>query len=121
MAKIVIVDDDQDIREAIMIDLDDNCFTLFEAENGKDALDFLENNQVDYVITDLIMPEEDGLSLIPKIKERYPQIEVIAVSGESRYGTSSYLKTAMAFGASHTIQKPFNSGVFTQYFQKHAA
>lgn len=117
--KFLVVEDDDDIREIIKMELEAEGHKVSEAENGKVAMSFLEQNTVDFVITDLIMPEEDGLAIIPKIKKMHPSTVIIAVSGESSYGVSSYLKTASIFGAHYTVEKPFKTGAFQYIVKEH--
>ena len=84
MARILIVDDNTDllfIMQKLIERMGHNAIT---ASNGLEALHSLERNALDIVITDIIMPEMDGNELITQICLKYPQMKVIAVSGEEK-------------------------------------
>lgn len=110
---VLIADDDENIREAIFLTIEKPDIRVFEAEDGLEVLKILENNKIDFLITDIMMPNIDGLELIPKVKAQFPDIKIIAVSGESSYG-SNYLEMAKMFGASHIIRKPFRTSDFDE-------
>lgn len=108
MPGILIVDDEKDLREMIKISLLRRKFTVYEAENGKDAINHFKPSITDLVITDLIMPDEDGLKVIIKLRELKPQIKIIAISGGGKAGPGSYLNLAKALGANAIFSKPFS-------------
>jgi CheY-like chemotaxis protein len=108
MAGILIVEDDEDLREMLKISLLARKYTVLEASNGKDALLRFKPLITDMVITDLIMPDEDGLKVIMKIKEIKPAIKVIAISGGGKAGPGNYLNLAKALGADEIYSKPFS-------------
>jgi CheY-like chemotaxis protein len=108
MACILIVEDDKDLREMLKISLGKKKYTILEASNGKEALLRFKPLITDLVITDLIMPDEDGLKVIIKIKEIKPSIKVIAISGGGKAGPGNYLNLARALGADEIFSKPFS-------------
>jgi DNA-binding response OmpR family regulator len=108
MACILIVEDDKDLREMLKISLLKRNYTVHEASNGKEALLRFKPALTDMVITDLIMPDEDGLKVIMKIKELKPTIKVIAISGGGKAGPGNYLNLAKALGADEIFPKPFS-------------
>jgi DNA-binding response OmpR family regulator len=83
-------------------------FVVMEAVDGKDALYHFKPGMTDLVITDLIMPEEDGLKVIMKIRELKPGIKLIAISGGGKAGPGNYLNLAKALGADVVFPKPFS-------------
>jgi len=83
-------------------------FTVIEAANGKEAIMHFKPSITDLVVTDLIMPEEDGLKVIMKLRELKPSIRVIAISGGGKAGPGSYLNLAKALGADAIYSKPFS-------------
>jgi len=83
-------------------------YTVLEAENGKDAIIHFKPAVTDLVITDLIMPEEDGLKVIMKLREVKPSLKIIAISGGGKAGPASYLNLAKALGADAVYSKPFS-------------
>jgi DNA-binding response OmpR family regulator len=108
MPGILIVEDDKSIREMLKLSLLRNNYTVLEAENGKDAIVHFKSLLTDLVVTDLIMPEEDGLKVIIKLKELKPSIKIIAISGGGKAGPASYLNLAKALGADAIYTKPFS-------------
>ena len=81
MPGILIVEDEKDLREMLKVSLIRHKFIVYEAENGKDALSHFKPSITDLVITDIIMPDEDGLKVIIKLRELKPKIKIIAISG----------------------------------------
>ena len=79
----------------------------FLKENGKVAVDCVNNATFDLVITDLIMPEKEGLETIADIRRSFAEIPIIAISGGGRLGPNDYLETARFIGANATLAKPF--------------
>jgi len=108
MPCILIVEDEKDVREMLRISLARKRYTILEAENGKDAITHFKPAVTDLVITDLIMPEEDGLKVIMKFREIKPSVKIIAISGGGKAGPGSYLNMAKALGADAIYSKPFS-------------
>ena len=108
MSVILIIEDDKDHREMLKTALTRKDHIVLEAENGKEALIHFKQGVTDLVITDLIMPEEDGLKVIMKIREMKNDIKVIAISGGGIAGPGSYLNLAKALGADLIFSKPFS-------------
>jgi len=108
MPVILLIEDDNELREMLKIALMRKDNIVIEAVNGREALIHFKPGVTDLVITDLIMPEEDGLKVIMKIRQMKPGIKVIAISGGGKAGPGSYLKLAKALGADVTYSKPFS-------------
>ena len=108
MPGILIVEDDNDLRTMLKVSLSRRRFTVLETENGKEALTHFKPSVTDLVITDLIMPDEDGLKVIMRIRELKPSIKIIAISGGGKAGPGSYLNLAKALGADAIYSKPFS-------------
>jgi DNA-binding response OmpR family regulator len=108
MPGILIVEDNRELREMLKESLIRKRFTVQEAENGKDAIIHFKPGVTDLVVTDLIMPEEDGLKVIMTLREIKPSIKVIAISGGGKAGPASYLNMAKALGADAIYYKPFS-------------
>jgi DNA-binding response OmpR family regulator len=108
MAGILIVEDDRELREMLAISLKRRKFTVMEAGNGKEAIMHFKPSITDLVLTDIIMPDEDGLKVIMKLRELKPSIKVIAISGGGKAGPGSYLNLAKALGADAIFSKPFS-------------
>lgn len=79
---------------------------VLTAENGEYALRLLEHQEVDMILVDILMPDMDGLELIPLLRKTRPASKIIAVSGGS--GKRNYLKAAKCFGAHDSLKKPFS-------------
>ena len=108
MPGVLIVEDDKELREMLKLSLLRRNFTVFEAENGKSAITHFKPLITDLVVTDLIMPEEDGLKVVIKLRELKPSIKIIAISGGGKVGPGSYLNLAKALGADAIYSKPFS-------------
>lgn len=108
MPGVLIVEDDNELREMLKISLLRRNFTVLEAQNGKEAISHFKPSVTDLVVTDLIMPEEDGLKVILKLKELKPSLKIIAISGGGKAGPGSYLNLAKALGADAVYSKPFS-------------
>lgn len=104
--RVLIVDDDPLILELLGLSMAAFGFDFAAANNGREAMDILERQEFSLVITDMIMPEVDGMQLLTHIKKNYPHTDVIVVTGYT--GTFSYTDVIRA-GASDFIAKPFNS------------
>lgn len=106
---ILVIDDDAAVRKFIGIILKKEDHTVFEADNGMSGLQLLHtNHEIAIVITDLIMPEKEGIETIMEIRRRYPAIKIIAISGGGKVGPENYLVLADALGAHTTLKKPFS-------------
>lgn len=107
MAGVLIVEDDADLREMLRDALEKRKFTVITAANGREAIARFRPSIIDLVVTDLLMPEEDGLMVIMKIRELKPSVKMIAISGGGKAGPGSYLLMASTLGADHVFSKPF--------------
>jgi YesN/AraC family two-component response regulator len=101
---LLVVDDEEGIRSALLILLEDYGYYVITAEDGREALDKLNHVKVDLVITDILMPEMDGLELIANLRKLNPEIRCLAVSG----GDPTYLKVGEYLGADRILEKPFS-------------
>ena len=108
MPGVLIVEDDKELREMLKLSLSRRNIMVLEAENGKYAITHFKPLITDLVVTDLIMPEEDGLKVVIKLRELKPSIKIIAISGGGKVGPGSYLNLAKALGADAIYSKPFS-------------
>jgi DNA-binding response OmpR family regulator len=108
MPGILIVEDNRELREMLKESLTRKRFTVQEAENGKDAIIHFKPGVTDLVVTDLIMPEEDGLKVIMTLRGIKPSLKIIAISGGGKAGPANYLNMAKALGADAIYYKPFS-------------
>lgn len=107
MARILVVDDDGAIRGAIRRLLMIEGYEVIEAINGREAIEKYRQDPVDLVITDIWMPDKDGLEVIRELRQITPTLPMIAMSGGSSRGQLDFLHHAEAFGACQVLQKPF--------------
>ena len=108
MANILVVDDEAPVRNLLSDVLEKEGYTVFTAETGVEATDIYNSNDVDLIITDLVMPEKGGIDLIMELKKQDPNIKVIAISGGGGItGRFDYLPIAKLVGATEIIAKPF--------------
>jgi len=103
--KILLVDDEKDIREVLVLPLADLGYQVSEAENGKDALDIFRKIQPPIVLTDIKMPGMDGIELLQKIKHENPETEVIMITG---HGDMELAIRSLKNEATDFITKPIN-------------
>ncbi|HTI71209.1 MAG TPA: response regulator [Candidatus Limnocylindria bacterium] len=109
MARILLVDDDDHVRRPVQMNLTRTGHQVVEARNGREAMDIYRREQFDVVITDLIMPEQEGLETIQQLKKHNPAVRVIAISGGGRLSANNYLQLAERLGAQRTLAKPFTT------------
>ena len=102
--QLLIVDDDQVVLQACKRILDSTVHTVLTASSVSEALHVFEHNPTDLIIVDIKMPEEDGLSLIRKIKDNGSPVPILVMSG---YPTSETISTSLATGAKAFLPKPF--------------
>lgn len=107
MSRILIVDDDVSVQGSLQRILERAGHEVRVAMNGLQALQILAEAAPDLVITDVLMPEMDGIELIGKLTAHDPPIPVVAVSGGGKLPKEVMLDTAGALGAVHTLEKPF--------------
>lgn len=104
---VLVVDDDAMLREFIVQLLTRRGYAVMEAENGRHALAMVEGRSFRVVITDIVMPDMEGLATIRQLRARLGgTTRIIAISGEGGDRTQ-YLRHAAAFGADATLEKPF--------------
>ena len=104
--KVLIVDDEETLTWSMAKSLskDKDKYEVIIANNGREALSQLEKNKIDLVITDIRMPDINGLDLLVKIKKAYPQTKVIIMTA---YGSSDVQKEANQRGSLYYVEKPF--------------
>ena len=107
MKKILIIDDEHYILMMLKKMLERAGYEVDIASNGNEGLDLFRKSPSDLVITDIIMPEKEGLETIREMKRMQPQMKIIAMSGGGKISAENYLETAKIFGASRIIEKPF--------------
>ncbi|MBI5799787.1 MAG: response regulator [Verrucomicrobia bacterium] len=107
MKKILLVDDDELFGEMVHKTLTAFGYEVLRARGGKEALELYDPLTVDLVLTDLIMPDMEGVELIMALRRLQPGVKVIAMSGGGRNRPEVYLQIAQRIGALRTLAKPF--------------
>lgn len=107
MTRILIIDDDAPTLTLLRAILEQAGYEVLEAPNGKRGIALYRAEPADLIITDIVMPEQEGLDLIMELKRDVPQVKIIAMSGGGQDRDLGYLTSAKAFGALRTIAKPF--------------
>jgi len=106
MAKILVLDDEPSILLMIKKMLEKAGHEVDLALNGREGMELFEKNKPDLLITDIIMPEKEGLETILELRKKYPGLKIIAISGGGRIGPEGYLPGAKLLGADMVFQKP---------------
>ncbi len=107
MAVILVIDDDEAMRRLIAKTLSADNHRIVEAPNGYEAMKMLDELKPDAVITDILMPQKEGIETIREIREVAPDMKIIAMSGGGTSHNLMFLDVARAFGADAALAKPF--------------
>ena len=108
MPRILIIEDEVNVRKLTRQMLELEGFEVLEAGDGDSGLRTFKENEVDLIITDIIMPGKEGIETILELRRDNPGVKIIAMSGGGRMGPDGYLELARKFGANHTFSKPFD-------------
>ncbi|MBF0179120.1 MAG: response regulator [Magnetococcales bacterium] len=109
MAHILVIDDDISIRALLREILEEEGHVVEEANDGRAGLRQFRKQRPDLVMTDILMPEKDGVELIMELKELSAQIPILAMSGGGRGLDAAFnLRMAQDFGANRVLVKPFS-------------
>src|SRR5262245_53635983 len=100
---ILVVDDEPSIRSLLNRFLSKSGYTVLESADGRDALEQLRQSNVDLIISDIVMPERDGLEILRSLRKDFARLKVIVMSGAF---DGRFLRTAEMLGAHATLQKP---------------
>lgn len=107
MQRILLVEDDEMMRQTLRVILGRAGHEVVDATNGREALECLSRENIDLVITDIMMPEMDGIETIISLKRASPTLKLLAISGGGSTGNFEFLEMARKFGAAETLRKPF--------------
>jgi DNA-binding response OmpR family regulator len=111
MARILLIEDYDLIRSLLRENLELAGHTVIEAHNGQEGLDLFRQAGADLVITDIVMPEKEGLAVLMELRTAQPPVKVIAMSGGGRGSGTDYLDMARLLGAAKVLLKPFTNEV----------
>jgi DNA-binding response OmpR family regulator len=107
MARILVIDDNLDLARALIKRLERSGHSAVIAADGNAGLDIFRAQPIDLILTDILMPEKEGLETIREIRKENPLVPIIAMSGGGYATGTDYLRLAMKFGANASLQKPF--------------
>jgi DNA-binding response OmpR family regulator len=108
MANILVVDDDPLILRTIGRVLRGSGHSVVEVDRAERALAYLDANKPDLMITDIVMPEQDGLSLLQQVHALHPGVVTLVISGGGETTGSEFMEMAKSLGARQTLKKPFD-------------
>ena len=108
MARILVIDDEPEIRSMLADVLSEEGHEVVDAPDGRRGLALQRERAADLVITDIFMPEQEGIETILELRQAFPRVKIIAMSGGGeRLRTLDYLPAAGHLGAVRTLAKPF--------------
>ena len=107
MHKILLIDDDAGMRSVLQRALQSGGFEVEVASDGREGMKAFETNPADLVVTDLVMPNQEGIETIVALRKQNPQLPIIAISGVTHIKPGDSLKLASKLGVNATLEKPF--------------
>lgn len=108
MERILIIDDEAPIRSMIRLILERAGYAVAEAADGLEGIQRFREKPADLIITDLIMPNKDGIGMILELKKEFSAVKIIAMSGGGLNRPEGYLRGAKKLGAAYTLSKPIS-------------
>ena len=107
MKNILVIDDNRHVLQLMCEMLGRYGYNVFPATDGVEGMKIYEKSIPDLVITDIVMPEKEGIEIITELRAREPKPKIIAISGGGRLGPEEYLPIALMLGADQVLEKPF--------------
>jgi DNA-binding response OmpR family regulator len=104
---ICVIDDDESVRQTVGRILKGAGYAVVDAKDGEAGLRAVERSKSAMIITDIVMPNREGIETIREAKQRFPAIPIIAISGGGRLGPDGFLDLALKLGADDCLAKPF--------------
>ena len=108
MARILLIDDNPDVLNVVHCVLTAEGHVVEDAPTGSAGITLHRENPFDLIITDIVMPEKEGISTIIELRGEYPDFKIIAMSGGGDFEPYGYLDIAIRVGADRTLPKPFS-------------
>lgn len=103
-----MVDDDPGVRGLLAAFLEERGFAVDTAADGEEAVARLREHDFDVVVTDIVMPNREGIETIIEMRRMRPSLGIIAISGGGAAGAAGYLESARLLGADGALEKPFS-------------
>jgi len=107
MARILVIDDEPQVRDVLRKMLEKVGYEVVEAPEGAEGLRLHREHPVDLIVMDILMPGKEGIETILALRNAVPKAKIIAISGGGRMNKLDLLSVAREFGAAHTLAKPF--------------
>jgi CheY-like chemotaxis protein len=114
MPAILLIEDNEPLRDMLVGALSGAGYEVHSAGDGKQGMRLLKTQPVSLLITDIVMPEQDGIETLHLLRRSHPQLPVIAISGDSSRNAALYLSISCKLGAVRTLQKPFAVSVLLE-------
>ncbi len=108
MTQILIIDDDDDFRKMLNLMLKQAGYDVVDAADGNEGLKSYNKEQIDLVVTDIFMPEKEGIETVMELRTINPDVKIIAISGGGTRGNLNYLDHMKILGVQKTLDKPFD-------------
>ncbi len=108
MPRILVVDDEEQVRRVLRLVLERAGYEVDAAADGNEAVAVFDPARHDVVITDIVMPEKEGIETIQELRQKSTGVRIIAISGGGRISPEEYLDWAKRFGVHCTFTKPIN-------------
>lgn len=118
MTRIIVIDDEEDLRALLQQALERAGYDVVLAANGAAGLALHRAHSADLVITDIFMPDKEGIETIRELKQEFPKLRIIAMSGRGNLGKLDYLSMASELGALSVLQKPFDAKTLLESVQE---
>lgn len=108
MARILLIEDDRPFRDMLVEAMVEAGHDVRSACDGKDGVRQFRKDPADLVLTDIVMPDQEGIQTIVELRRDFPEVKIIAMSGGGSVGADTYLRLARNLGADVTMAKPFS-------------
>lgn len=119
MKRILVIDDDRLVRHVLRQMLERRGYEVIDASDGKEGMKLYRQNPTDLVITDILMPEKEGVETIIELKRDFPDVKIIAISGGSSHlDAKKCLSYLEGLGVSYKFTKPFDRKEFLEAVQE---
>lgn len=118
LAHILLIDDDNNARKVLRKMLERMGHTVTEAVDGSKGIKAYNKNEIDLVVTDIVMPEKEGIEMIFEMRRINPEVKIIAMSGGGTLGSMEYLEMAEKLGARRSISKPIKYQDFLETIEE---
>ena len=112
--RVLLIDDNADLTSMLSLCLQADGMEVTVASDGESGLAALERQPVDVVVTDLFMPDKDGIETIVELRKRHPAVKIVVMSGFTSVGGTDYLGVARELGAVTSLKKPFDPAELTR-------